>query len=156
MYAFIWFGKLGGFVLNFRAWEWEKEFEAAKKVLAVHLGGINDPVLNQRRKEHWDKLAELAGTIWNTWADPDHHESNLDSKGEFIFSDKDYEETNWMLAASLVCHLKAEFPEFKDVKELEDLLSANLIKGDVEVLRKFELVHERKTFKGKCPICEFY
>jgi len=113
-------------------------------------------IFTDRLKEHWDKLAELAGIISDTWSDPDHYKSNLDSKGEFIFSDEDNEKINWMLSQCLVSHLKVEFEEFRNVKRIKDLLSANLIEENPEALTKLELVRNRKTFKGKCQICKFY
>jgi hypothetical protein len=114
-----------------------------------------DLFLILRREEHWDQLAELIGILIDAW-NPDWHDSNLDSKGEFIFSEADEEETNWTVAEGLAVHLKADFKEFKNIKRFKDLLGASLIKDSLEPLYVLQEVSDGHRFRSKCPICKYY
>jgi hypothetical protein len=115
-----------------------------------------DPVLVQRRKEHWDELAGIATQILSFWTKYSESPRMVDKHTgkymeEYIIDDPEFELIDNFLADGLLRHLKAEFPdEFKTVTKHKELIKNTL---PVECLRGLALLAHRKTFEGTCPVC---
>lgn len=136
--------------------ELKSELTKTKGVQEESWWKIEDPVLVQRRKEHWDDLALLVNLLVSYWIRSVDYSSQI-GKHELIINEEESDEIDLLLANSLVAHLKAEFSEFQKVKSWQDLVRLDLIEPDnIGALGVLELVGRRKTFKGKCLICESY
>jgi hypothetical protein len=152
-----------------------REWEAAKSVLKTQLEREIDSVVIQSRMEHRDMLvAVTSGLLMNnlnrvlTIEKGNTHESEYFIKDSGVDSPaypitkeqlsseltRNIEMINdvngdWRFNKCFLSHLGSEFPDIK-------------IKGICKVAEEhpLELIHilmllgERKTFKGKCPVCE--
>ena len=129
-----------------------KEFAAAKTVLEELVKKEFDPVLAQRKKEHWYDLAETARKL----------SLNLEcySPSEVIKPYITYdprgmggleEDIDDYLGTCLLSHLKAEFPELFSMDTWQEIYEQENKRQLFETLK---LVANRRTFEGKCDICK--
>jgi hypothetical protein len=127
-----------------------REFDAYRKVVEKEAQKVFDPIVIERRKEHWDELAKMAAQLFYYW-DRYLNYKKIDNKG-YIVSDEELEKIDWLTADFLLTHLKAEFPEeFAPISDWTNLIQKDY--GEICVHR-LGLVAKRKTFKGICTICQ--
>lgn len=128
-----------------------KELDAAKKVLA-DIGYMGDPILDDRRNEHFKEMAELAGDFASAWDIYQYSDPRVEYYG-LIMKAEDIEGIDERLANGLVDHLKEQYKEeFKNVrkKEWTDLIGLKMNTKALNILYELEKV---KFFEGRCDIC---
>lgn len=124
-----------------------REFNVAKKVLGEQIKKEFDPVLVERRKEHWDELSSLTELLLSFWNEYLARRQNYHG---YIITESQLAGIDNYTAACLLDHLKAGFPEeFDNLEDWTDMLK----KDHSGVAYGLALTSKRKTFKGKCIIC---
>jgi len=106
-------------------------------------------VIDEARAKHWNDLACLAEKIVKWWRKYYFEGPHLPEA--YILDDPDFESIDYILGQSLLDHLKAEFPDCRDMTHWRELVATKL-KSDVVV--SMRLVAFRRTFIGTCEICQ--
>lgn len=128
-----------------------KEFEAAQASLEAKFKTQSVPAWIQR---HWDDLAKTAKELDDMWKE--HSASGRVVRGYIVDVEsawfEGFEMAYGYQVSQLLAHLKAEFPDdFEEIKSWSDLLRSPLPKG---CLHKIVLVSDRRTFEGRCEVCQ--
>lgn len=130
-----------------------KEFECYQKIIEEKGKIVSDPVIINRRRGHWDKLADMAGAMlsyWNRYIEERVDYKHYYSSRRYVASEEEMKEIDCFIASSLLDHMKAEFPdELSNVGDGTDLL-----RTDCNFCYQLALLAYRKTFKGSCTICK--
>ena len=146
-----------------------KELQAAAEVLQEELKKRVDPIIAERRQQHFDQLAGIASTllgedIYKKEPDPSWEEyggslppplSDWMTNEQLTGQLRDnwdgalvtYQYNQWDFDC-LVSHLKAEYPEIVPLG-LDEAIRDN----PRELMQALRVVSRRKTFKGTCPVC---
>ncbi len=104
--------------------------------------------VEEAKVKHWNDLAVLLGKIvaWlRKYCFEEPHYPSL-----YILDDPDFESVDYLLANSLLAHLKAEFEDWSWMNDWKDLVATSL-KG--EIVEQMRRVAYRRTFVGTCDIC---
>lgn len=151
-----------------------KEFLVAKRVLKAQLEKEVDPIVIESKKRHFDDMANVAKDILGLLSrlkpigDGKYEFASLDVDGyttTFVGNRKDlleqlhsniesaekkHQEMN--LFERFLVHLTAETPVFSNpnISELHRYVDAN----PEELTELLKVLAQRKTFKGKCPVCK--
>ena len=105
--------------------------------------------IEEARAKHWNDLAILVDKIVAWWRKYCFEEPHYPSA--YILDDPDFESVNYILASSLLAHLKAEFPDCRDMTDWKELVATNL---NPDIVVSMRLVAFRRTFVGNCGICQ--
>jgi hypothetical protein len=145
-----------------------KEFNAAKKMLEIQLKKEIDPVIVQRKQEHFGHMAEITDAIWP--AGLDLAPSDEPNSAQYLLGgfnepkQVSLEELSQMLNKNLEEAL-AKY-SILDVDCLEEHLEAQWTLGEYkglwalnkdypyELIQTLRLLTRQKTFKGTCPVCK--
>lgn len=128
-----------------------REFNAAKKVIGEQAKKEFDPILIERRKEHWDELSKLAALLLSFWEE--YFDKRVDNKGLITIASQ-FKQIDDFLASFLLDHLQAEFTQdFSAITDWTDLIKIDSGQG---IVSRLALVARRKTFKGTCQVCREY
>lgn len=152
-----------------------REFEAARRVLEEDFRRRADPVLAERRKEHWDRLAQKIQSLWDALRLPNFANIISNSYRRIDGADESLEGHGWILEHTsepdqpiirlriekfdpllfngAISHLQAEFPEFNK------LLSIWKRKAGILINRYLSLVDEigkRAEEQTHIPIIDGY
>ena len=138
------------------------EFEAAKDVLKEDL---KREVYRDPKEEHFGRMAAIAKSLLKNGLDAitrlEHGELSLgDGRGWFNYEELTeileenfksacFEFSPYDVESGFVPHLEAEVPAIK-TQGLQKYLDEH----PYEMIETLRLLCRRKTFKGKCPICQ--
>lgn len=155
--------------------ERRRHFDAARKVLQIHLEKELDPIVVKRREAHFSELATLVAAYLghdyddlrgisrelsiSTQQQPKYadlrsgQELEADGIRETLLANiaaRRFDHAiDPLLIQCLELHLKAEFPDIA-----RDGLGAVAEQNPLEVASRLNVLSLRKTFKGKCPVCQ--
>jgi hypothetical protein len=152
--------------------ERRREMEAAQEVLEEYIKRKVDPVISQRRQEHFVRLGQIGqsllkgyvGTvqrIGNNQQDYSYqlvdtdggiYATNLQYLAETLEANEWYacrDFSDWDFFNSFIPHLIAESTLVAE-KGWEDAVTEN----PYEIIDLIRILSSRRTFKGTCPICK--
>lgn len=129
-----------------------REFTAAKKVLQEVARKEIDPLTIKRKEQHYDDLLKVVSQIISLWEDLGQGVSEYDKSGKPIVGELQFEQINRHHAEYLLTHLKAEFPEYCNLKNWESLIDYE--EAPSLILQKLYILKNRRTFEGTCNICK--
>lgn len=159
-----------------------KAFTAAKKVQEIQLKKELDPIVAERKKKHMGQLSKIAksilgplsGVVLSQYIDEDGAEKydyewdRVDDNGIRKAITITHEE----LVQGLIANIQGNYDKYRGEKlythflthlqiEIPDLSNSSmsaLMKyakaSPLELIESLELLAQKKTFKGKCAICE--
>jgi hypothetical protein len=155
-----------------------RQLEAAGQVLEEHIKKRVDPVISQRRQEHFSRLTDIADSLLSgrlkdiqEILDPGDKDASHPKYAVFTEYDVDvleeyslmelidrlghnldgacYKFGKWDVMDFFMSHIKAENAELESKGILAAIRDNPL--GLIETLR---ILSSRGTFKGNCPVCE--
>jgi hypothetical protein len=153
-----------------------KQLEAAGQVLEEHIKKRVDPVISQRRQEHFEHLADIANSLLSGGLkdisegyDPDNHSTIYVILDHYPDTDVAQQFTlkglierlqdnlaltrqkfgDWDVMDCFQSHLKAESSDVES-KGIE----VHVGKNPLELIATLRILSSRKVFKGICPVCK--
>jgi len=137
-------------------------YDVARKVLRAEVEKEIDPIIVERRKEHYDELANAAryivhrvsgargtpesddfyldGIVVRKWELSGELTNNIGNLGEI---------EGGLLFDSFQSHLCAEYPEIQSQG-----ISVFADENPYRLIEMLRILTKRKTFQGTCPVCE--
>lgn len=152
-----------------------KEYSAAKRVLEEQLRREIDPVITPRRVEHFNQLVDIAETLimdsLNTVTTTREDVTNPEYVGyeDGVYESPEYPVSREQLVTALDQHIEIVYTKYTAVKfsqqfiphliaEIPDIatngLGSYITEHPYELIDTLRILVDRKTFKGKCPVCE--
>ncbi|MBA7633200.1 hypothetical protein ES703_40762 [subsurface metagenome] len=149
--------------------ERRKELAAAEEILKEHLKKLVDPVIVQTKREHFERLAQIAqllvqdgldkiyaGKSAETYdIDLEGYETEVITHNQLIgrleanIDAAIQKHGHWLVWESFANHLKAESTKIEST-DLYQFANDN----PLELIALARLLYQRQTFKGTCPVCE--
>jgi len=143
-----------------------REFSTAKKILEIELKKELDPIIVERRKQHFDDMVLIIRLIIKGLDKLSH--TQLNGRYEIYEEGSPNKKLNrdqiiailegnlsaayqkhgdWNIDNNLLSHISAEYPAMQD-------LFGFISKNPTEFIDIIRTLVARKTFKGICPVCK--
>lgn len=149
--------------------EMRRYFEAAKGVSREQLLSEIDPVINQQRIEHLQRLAETAGVLLEDGLDKIVVDKKTAQKDKYDILIAAYPESithkrlvgrlegnidsacerygTWWVFDCFIPHIEAEYPAGQD-------FYISMEANPIQLIVTLMTLAQKKVFQGTCPVCE--